>query len=112
MIQFAIFIILWYGLSVSTVSISKIIMIEYGYALTLTLVQFGFSSVFSIIVCYLFPVEKLIFPNRQIILSTLPLGIFQILGQVFASSALSYIPVSFSHTIKVFSIHSRLSRHC
>ncbi|KAJ2962580.1 hypothetical protein NUW54_g14330 [Trametes sanguinea] len=42
-------------------------------------------------------------PNKAIIQSTLPMGVFQVGGHIFSSMAISRIPVSTVHTIKALS---------
>ena len=40
-------------------------------------------------------------PTRSILMTTLPMGAFQVGGHMFSSVAISRIPVSTVHTIKV-----------
>jgi hypothetical protein len=40
-------------------------------------------------------------PNLQVVKTTAPLSGFLIMGHVFSSMAISRVPVSFVHTIKV-----------
>lgn len=79
---------------------------------TLTLVQFAFVSSLCIFMAWLatlFPIlrEKVTAlrhpirpPTREVIMTTLPLAVFQIVGHLLSSSATSRIPVSLVHTIK------------
>jgi Triose-phosphate Transporter family len=67
---------------------------------TLTIIQFGFLSVFSFL--YGTFVTKDLQPfTKQILVLTFPLALFQITGHIFSTIALTYVTVSFSHTIKV-----------
>jgi solute carrier family 35 protein E1 len=77
-------------------------MIEYKWPMTLTMVQFAFVSLFSFIYSRLTrgAIKR---PNSRILQATMPLGLFQIVGHCFSSMALTYVSVSFSHTVKALS---------
>ena len=77
-------------------------MTSFRYPITLTFVQFGFVAAYCLL--FMSPVvrfSKLRRPNKAIIQSTLPMGVFQVGGHIFSSMAISRIPVSTVHTIKV-----------
>ncbi|KAL9078479.1 MAG: hypothetical protein Q9157_002600 [Trypethelium eluteriae] len=88
------------------------ILIAFPKPVTLTLVQFGFVTSWCLVSAWLahqFPRIKLMAPvlkhqirspTRQLILTTLPLTVFQIGGHILNSDAMSRIPVSLVHTIK------------
>jgi len=48
-------------------------------------------------------------PTRAIVNKTLPMGMFQVGGHMFSSMAISRIPVSTVHTIKVKSMSISIS---
>ena len=115
---------LWYSSSALSSNTGKAILNQFRYPITLTFVQFGFVAFY----CLLFmspPVRftRLRAPSKAIFMTTLPMGLFQVGGHMFSSVAISRIPVSTVHTIKV--VHpsswrnvvesfaqSRLCRHC
>lgn len=78
----------------------------------MTIVQFAFVSSLCIIssqFAHRFPILKvwvpalkydILRPNKQLIITTLPLTAFQIGGHILNSDAMSRIPVSLVHTIK------------
>jgi solute carrier family 35, member E1 len=88
--------------SAITNNLAKEIMVEYKWPLTLTLIQFGFVSLFCFIYTKLSSGE-IRRPTYGIVKATLPLGLFQIVGHFFSSMALTFVSVSFSHTIKALS---------
>ena len=105
MIRFYCLCFLWYSSSAVTNNIAKQIMNEYRYPLTLTMVQFGFVSSFSMLYAQgFFRLGKIKQPTFLIIRKTLPLGLFQVFGHFFSSMAFTYVPVSFVHTIKVYGL--------
>jgi solute carrier family 35 protein E1 len=77
-------------------------MNQFRYPVTLTFVQFFFVASY----CALFMSPLVGFsnfrkPTRAIFNATLPMGAFQVGGHIFSSMAISRIPVSTVHTIKV-----------
>lgn len=93
---------LWYMSSALSSNTGKAILTQFRYPVTLTFVQFGFVAAY----CLLFMSPAVRFarlrtPTRAIIRSTLPMGAFQVGGHMFSSIAISRIPVSTVHTIKV-----------
>ncbi|KPM45814.1 hypothetical protein AK830_g858 [Neonectria ditissima] len=104
--------LLWYTSSALTNTSSKSILNAFDKPATLTLVQFAFVSSLCISVAKLasvfpvlrtrisalqYPIRK---PTRDVIMTTLPLAVFQIGGHLLSSAATSKIPVSLVHTIK------------
>ena len=91
---------------------SKAILIAFRKPITLTLIQFAFVSSWCIIsaqAARAFPRLKIAIPalkheiqrpSRDLILTTLPLTVFQIGGHVLNSDAMARLPVSLVHTIK------------
>jgi solute carrier family 35 protein E1 len=100
---------LWYTSSALSSNTGKAILIQFRYPVTLTFVQFGFVAGYCLL--FMSPVvrfSRMRRPTRQIIQSTLPMGMFQVGGHIFSSLAISRIPVSTVHTIKVRRLHCRL----
>ncbi|KAI9689334.1 MAG: suppressor of loss of ypt1 [Bathelium mastoideum] len=102
----------WFAMSILSNTSSKSILIAFPKPVTLTLVQFGFVTTWCLISAWLahqFPRIKLMAPvlkhrirppTKHLILTTLPLTVFQIGGHILNSDAMSRIPVSLVHTIK------------
>ena len=101
-VRFVLLCGLWYLSSALSSNTGKAIMTRFKYPVTLTFVQFGFVAAY----CLIFASPVLRFtrirePNAAIIRSTLPMAGFQVLGHITSSMAISRIPVSTVHTIKV-----------
>ncbi|KAK3343911.1 triose-phosphate transporter family-domain-containing protein [Lasiosphaeria hispida] len=104
--------VMWYWSSALTNTSSKSILTAFDKPATLTLVQFAFVSTYCILFSWLastFPrlrtaipalKHPLRYPSRDVIVTTLPLAAFQIVGHLLSSTATSKIPVSLVHTIK------------
>lgn len=93
---------LWYCTSALSSNTGKAILNQFRYPVTLTFVQFGFVALY----CFLFMSPLVRFtrlraPSKAIFMTTLPMGLFQVGGHMFSSMAISRIPVSTVHTIKV-----------
>lgn len=93
---------LWYMSSAMSSNTGKAILTQFKYPITLTIVQFGFVAGF----CLLFASPAVRFtrlrrPTKAILKDTIPMGMFQVGGHMFSSMAISRIPVSTVHTIKV-----------
>lgn len=96
---------LWYSTSALSSNTGKAILTQFRYPVTLTFIQFGFVAFY----CLLFMSPVIRFtrfraPTKAILESTIPMGMFQVGGHMFSSIAISRIPVSTVHTIKVCSI--------
>lgn len=107
-IRFVLLCSLWYMSSALSSNTGKAIMTRFRYPVTLTFVQFGFVAGY----CLVFASPVLRFttirqPTEAIIRSTLPMALFQVFGHIFSSMAISRIPVSTVHTIKVRAPHYR-----
>ncbi|KAI0331622.1 TPT-domain-containing protein [Cubamyces sp. BRFM 1775] len=103
-VRFVLLCALWYTTSALSSNTGKSIMTTFRYPVTLTFVQFGFVAAYCLL--FMSPLvrfSKLRSPNKAIIQSTLPMGIFQVGGHIFSSMAISRIPVSTVHTIKALS---------
>ncbi|KAJ3081102.1 suppressor of loss of ypt1, partial [Quaeritorhiza haematococci] len=101
-VKFIILCFLWYSSSALTNNIGKQILNAYKYPVTLTYVQFAFVAVFAYTIgrFQLFGYSSIRTISTDIVTKTAPLSMFQIFGHIFSSIAISYIPVSFAHTIK------------
>ena len=101
---------LWYASSALSSNTGKAILNQFRYPVTLTFVQFGFVAAYCLL--FMSPIirfSRLRRPSRAILKDTLPMGCFQVGGHIFSSMAISRIPVSTTHTIKV-SAHQRPSQ--
>lgn len=108
-ITFILLCCLWYTTSALSSTTGKAILNEFRYPITLTFVQFGFVAFYCLLL--MSPVirfSKLRSPTKTILRDTIPMGVFQVGGHVFSSMAISRIPVSTVHTIKVRSMASGL----
>jgi len=113
-IKFVLLCLLWYLSSALSNNSLKQILINFNYPVTLTFVQFGFVAGWCALLALLqqsrgknhpalFGAKSGIrAPTKQIILTTLPMTLFQIAGHIFGSLATSEIPVSVVHTVKVY----------
>lgn len=91
---------------------SKSILNALPKPITLTIIQFAFVSIWCLLITYcttVFPSLKKTIPalrngiappSREVIVTALPLAVFQLLGHILSSMATSQIPVSLVHTIK------------
>lgn len=101
-LRFVLLCVLWYSSSALSSNTGKVILTQFRYPVTLTFVQFGFVAAFSL--GFMSPVvnfSKLRAPTKAILRDTIPMGCFQVGGHIFSSMAISRIPVSTVHTIKV-----------
>ncbi|KAL3470408.1 triose-phosphate transporter family-domain-containing protein [Aspergillus californicus] len=104
--------LVWYLTSALTNTSSKSILNALPKPITLTLVQFAFVSVWCLLLSYMsttLPWLKISIPalknnlrppTRDVVMTALPLAIFQLAGHILSSMATSQIPVSLVHTIK------------
>lgn len=94
---------LWYASSAVSSNTGKVILNRARFPITLTIVQFAFVSG----LCWLISRRQLGMghrlrrPTRQIVVHTLPMAAFQVGGHIFGSLAISRVPVSTVHSIKV-----------
>ncbi|RKO86459.1 triose-phosphate transporter family-domain-containing protein, partial [Blyttiomyces helicus] len=102
-VRFGVLCLLWYASSALTNNIGKQIMNAYRYPVTLTYVQFGFVAAFCAASARVLRMGRLRRPTRDVVRTTFPLAMFQIIGHVFSSVAISKVPVSVVHTIKALS---------
>jgi len=101
-ITFVLLCGLWYTTSALSSNTGKAILNQFRYPITLTFVQFGFVAFYCLL--FMSPLvrfSKLRMPTKIIVQSTFPMGLFQVGGHIFSSIAISRIPVSTVHTIKV-----------
>ena len=101
-VRFVLLCGLWYASSALSSNTGKAIMIQFRYPVTLTFVQFGFVAAYCILLMSpIIRFTRMRRPTRAIFKDTLPMGCFQVGGHIFSSMAISRIPVSTTHTIKV-----------
>jgi solute carrier family 35 protein E1 len=101
-IVFILLCSLWYTTSALSSNTGKAILTQFRYPVTLTFIQFGFVAGYCLL--FMSPIirfSRLRMPTRAILHNTLPMGMFQVVGHMFSSIAISRIPVSTVHTIKV-----------
>ncbi|KAF9461240.1 triose-phosphate transporter family-domain-containing protein [Collybia nuda] len=95
---------LWYSSSALSSNTGKAILIQFRYPVTLTFIQFGFVALYCLL--FMSPIIRFTrfrVPTKVILQSTIPMGMFQVVGHMFSSIAISRIPVSTVHTIKALS---------
>ena len=93
---------LWYTSSALSSNTGKAILNQFRYPVTLTFVQFGFVAAYCLLLMSpIIRFSRMRRPTRAILRDTLPMGCFQVGGHIFSSMAISRIPVSTTHTIKV-----------
>lgn len=91
---------LWYASSALSSNTGKVILNRFRFPVTLTIVQFFFVA-FYCILCSWLGWTTLKKPSRAIFHGVLPMAAFQVGGHIFGSLAISRVPVSTVHTIKV-----------
>jgi solute carrier family 35 protein E1 len=102
-LRFVLLCTLWYAASAVSSNTGKVILNNFRYPVTLTIVQFFFVAG----LCWLGSrrtlnwTARLRKPTQQILMHTLPMAAFQVGGHIFGSLAISRVPVSTVHTIKV-----------
>ncbi|KAJ9295319.1 hypothetical protein DTO271G3_6142 [Paecilomyces variotii] len=111
-VRLIVLCLIWYMTSALTNTSSKSILNALPKPITLTIVQFAFVSMWCLLLVYLsrlFPSLKRAVPvlkhgirrpSREVIMTALPLAVFQLAGHILSSMATSKIPVSLVHTIK------------
>lgn len=93
---------IWYSTSALSSNTGKAILTQFRYPVTLTFIQFGFVAFYCLLLMSpIIRFSRLRAPTWAIVRSTLPMGMFQVGGHMFSSIAISRIPVSTVHTIKV-----------
>ncbi|KAL2845805.1 triose-phosphate transporter family-domain-containing protein [Aspergillus pseudodeflectus] len=104
--------LIWYTTSALTNTSSKSILNALPKPITLTIVQFAFVSIWCLLLSHLSRVlpwlktsipalkNDIRPPSRDVLMTALPLAVFQLAGHILSSMATSQIPVSLVHTIK------------
>ena len=101
-IRFIFLCSLWYMSSAMSSNTGKVIFMQFRFPITLTIVQFGFVAAYCAILCNpVYGMTVFRSPTKAILRSTVPMAAFQVGGHMFSSVAISRIPVSTVHTIKV-----------
>ncbi|KAJ3219992.1 suppressor of loss of ypt1 [Dinochytrium kinnereticum] len=102
--RFVILCFMWYLSSAVTNNVGKQLLGVFNYPVTLTYFQFGIVAALAFLSSKLLSgIGRIRRPTYEILMTTAPLSIFQILGHVFSSMAISRVSVSFAHTIKALS---------
>ncbi|KAI1471311.1 TPT-domain-containing protein [Daldinia caldariorum] len=103
---------MWYMSSALTNTSSKSILNAFNKPATLTMIQFFLVAFYCLTLSWLASVfpnirssvpalkNPIRYPSRDVIMTTLPLALFQIGGHLLSSTATSKIPVSMVHTVK------------
>lgn len=105
-IKFISLCLLWYLSSALSSNTGKVILNNYRLPVTLTFYQFGFIAIFTFITTRKpFQLTKLRPLTKSILYNVSPMAFFQIGGHVFTSMAISRVPVSTVHTIKVSGVY-------
>lgn len=124
---------IWYFTSVVSSSTTKEILIDFKYPVTLTEIQFIMNAVLCLCLIFSIKLFKNLFnvnfhksfpagtfppllvdsefsifknfltPSFLVLKTTIPMGMFQFLGQIASHNSTSIIPVSLVHTIKALS---------
>lgn len=100
-IRFVALCVLWYGSSALSSNTGKVIMTSFRFPVTLTIIQFFFVAGLCMLGARVGWTNPLRSPTRAIIQGTLPMAAFQVGGHICSSLAISRVPVSTVHTIKV-----------
>ena len=127
-LKFIFLCTLWYGTSAVSSNSGKVILNNFKFPVTLTIVQFFFVAAYCWILTEgrswlglnvlkrailrrfsgsrsLTQVQaggsRLRSPSKAILRNTWPMAVFQVGGHIFSSMAISRVPVSTVHTIKV-----------
>ncbi|KAI5999422.1 triose-phosphate transporter family-domain-containing protein [Pisolithus orientalis] len=102
--RFVFLCVIWYTTSALSSNTGKAILIQFRYPVSLTIIQFAFVAAYCLMfMSPLIQFSRLRYPTRSILMTTLPMGAFQVGGHMFSSMAISRIPVSTVHTIKALS---------
>ncbi|KAJ3118204.1 suppressor of loss of ypt1 [Phlyctochytrium bullatum] len=103
-VKFVVLCFLWYLSSAVTNNVGKQLLGLFNYPVTLTYFQFGIVAVLAFLSSKSSSgFGRIRKPTYDIFLTTAPLSVFQILGHVFSTMAISRVSVSFAHTIKALS---------
>lgn len=127
-LKFVFLCTLWYGTSAVSSNSGKVILNNFKFPVTLTIVQFFFVAAYCWILTEgrsllgLSKLKRAILrrvsmtrsltqsqgggsrlraPSKAILRNTWPMAVFQVGGHIFSSMAISRVPVSTVHTIKV-----------
>lgn len=100
-IRFVSLCVLWYGSSALSSNTGKVIMTSFRFPVTMTIIQFFFVAGYAMLVSRLGWTARLRPMAWTHVRSTLPMAAFQVGGHICSSLAISRVPVSTVHTIKV-----------
>ena len=117
-VPLVIMCLLWYFTSAVSNTLAKSILNQFDSPVSLTMVQFLYSTTFGTIFCYvctkipeialmcpqnLVSSRGLPRPNATIVRATGAMASFQLAGQILSYTSMSQIPVSMVHAIKSLS---------
>lgn len=101
-LRFILLCCLWYTSSALSSNTGKSILLIFNFPVTLTFVQFGFIAGYCLLLASpLVGLTRIRGPSAAVLRNTIPMAAFQVGGHIFSSFAISRIPVSTVHTIKV-----------
>jgi hypothetical protein len=101
-LRFILLCCLWYTSSALSSNTGKSIMLIFKFPVTLTFIQFGFIAGYCMLLASpLVGLTRIRGPSAAVLRSTIPMAAFQVGGHISSSFAISRIPVSTVHTIKV-----------
>ncbi|KXN65892.1 TPT-domain-containing protein [Conidiobolus coronatus NRRL 28638] len=102
-VKFLLMCLSWYTSSSVTNNIGKQILDNFKYPISLTWIQFGIVSAFCFLASFLSKKPTITYPSKHVLMTCMPLCLFQIVGHIFSSIAMNKMPVSLVHTIKALS---------
>ncbi|KAK8843433.1 hypothetical protein IAR55_007090 [Kwoniella newhampshirensis] len=93
-IRFVSLCFLWYACSAVSNNTGKVILNNFKYPVTLTIIQFFFVAAYCLVVSRkeLGWTGRLRSPTKAILRGTLPMAAFQVGGHIFGSMAISRVP--------------------
>ncbi|VVD05637.1 unnamed protein product, partial [Leptidea sinapis] len=91
----------WYALSSASNVVGKLVLLEFPFPLTLTLVQLASTAAYSAPALRAFRVRPApAFPARFYLRALLPLAFAKFLTTMFSQVSIWKVPVSYAHTVK------------
>ncbi|WWD21043.1 hypothetical protein CI109_105524 [Kwoniella shandongensis] len=93
-IRFVSLCFLWYACSAVSSNTGKVILNNFKYPVTLTIIQFFFVAAYCVVISrkQLGWTGRLRSPTKAILRGTLPMAAFQVGGHIFGSMAISRVP--------------------